>query len=379
MSLPAEEDARFLDKVERLTLTYFFYYREDFGLGGHLHDLEAVDFVLDLESSGECRRVEVRSVTAFAHGNQWYSNLLEVEEGTKFPLVLFVEEGKHACAPDRNVDGYFTRGYDVNHRVNDAWGVRDVMGSGVLLSATYRSEMTKPRRPADQLLPPETPLLCVPPERISIEPSHSPVRYELREATRVPECLGPGGEEARLVSFMRYHRFGAHYETLQSESAAANELKSLRSAEPFVSASLRVDGAAGAALVFRGFDLRQAWLVPKINVSASAASFGALYTPSASRFFDYYLAAGARRQFRSVEVEREIVTLRGAETFTFVEAPRWDFYGESGIRIRAQIPPKARPFALGYSFAGLRLGVQALGLGRLEDIRLTLELGAGVW
>ena len=46
------------------------------------------------------------------------------------------------------------RGYDVTERVNDAWGVRDSLGQGVLLSSGYASEMTKPRRPTTRLLPP---------------------------------------------------------------------------------------------------------------------------------------------------------------------------------------------------------------------------------
>ena len=41
-------------------------------------------------------------------------------------VTLLVEEGKHAVAPDRNADGVYTPGYDVNKRIKDAWGVRDV-------------------------------------------------------------------------------------------------------------------------------------------------------------------------------------------------------------------------------------------------------------
>ncbi len=53
------------------------------------------------------------------------------------------------------------RGYDVTERVNDAWGVRDSLGQGVLLSSGYASEMTKPRTEAYRLLPPSSPYLQV--------------------------------------------------------------------------------------------------------------------------------------------------------------------------------------------------------------------------
>jgi len=46
---------------------------------------------------------------------------------------------------------------------------------------------------------------------------------------------------------------------------------------------------------------------------------------------------------------------------------------------RARIPGKARWAVLGYQFGGVRLGVQALGFGSLDDIRLIFEIGAGAW
>ena len=52
-----------------------------------------------------------------------------------FPVRVLVEEGKHASILDRNGDGVYTPGYDVNSRVNDAWGLRDVLGSSVLMGA----------------------------------------------------------------------------------------------------------------------------------------------------------------------------------------------------------------------------------------------------
>ena len=132
---PEQDDAAFFDKVDRLILKFFFYYPEDSGVGGHVHDLESAEFEVILEQTGACRRVRIAQVEGLAHGSRWYSNTLAVKSDTKFPLAMLVEEGKHASSPDRNADGSFMRGYDVTERVNDAWGVRDTLGQGVLLSA----------------------------------------------------------------------------------------------------------------------------------------------------------------------------------------------------------------------------------------------------
>jgi hypothetical protein len=129
VTLPPEDDPDFMEKVDRMILKYFFYYPEDIGLGAHIHDLEAVETKIRLSESAGCYQVQVENVTALAHGSRWYSNQLTVTEDTKFPMTIFVEEGKHGSCTDRNSDGIFTRGYDVNNTVNDAWGVRDIMGS----------------------------------------------------------------------------------------------------------------------------------------------------------------------------------------------------------------------------------------------------------
>ena len=40
LTRPEEEDPEAFSKVDNMILKYFFYYPEDFGLGGHIHDLE---------------------------------------------------------------------------------------------------------------------------------------------------------------------------------------------------------------------------------------------------------------------------------------------------------------------------------------------------
>jgi hypothetical protein len=295
-------------------------------------------------------------------------------------MTLFVEEGKHGSCTDRNADGIYTRGYDVNQTVNDAWGVRDIMGSGLLLSSAYSPEMTKPRTDAYRLLPPETSLPCAEGFLSSTEDrSEGLGRYELRPGNRVPRC--PDAPKAEyLISLMDYHHYGREEQPAQYASTVEqNALKSLKSPESFLSVSLRSEGALGASLVFKGLDMRQGWIVPKVNVNSFSASLGAMYTPSASRFFDWYLVAGPRRQFEPRQVTQEIDTEEGRREVTFTRPPSWDFYWEIGTRIRAEVPSKIRPFVLGYHFAGIRVGVQALGIGRLDDIRIVFEIGAGAW
>jgi hypothetical protein len=52
---------------------------------------------------------------------------------------------------------------------------------------------------------------------------------------------------------------------------------------------------------------------------------------------------------------------------------------ETGVKFRAKLPAKMRPFVFGYSFGGLRFGLQALGFSRVEQFRFIWEIGAGAW
>jgi hypothetical protein len=114
-------------------------------------------------------------------------------------MHLLVEEGKHAFATDKNGDGVFTRGYDVNVRINDAWGARDIIRTGKVFSGGYESWMTKVRRPEHRVLPPL--------------PDDSPLRGELRRRVRGTQNaiyelrpfppLSSAGEDHGLVHLMQ--------------------------------------------------------------------------------------------------------------------------------------------------------------------------------
>ena len=125
--------------------------------------------------------------------------------------------------------------------------------------------------------------------------------------------------------------------------------------------------------------MRQGWILPKVTVSEVDYSVTAMFTPSASRFADYYISGGFRRQFETVERTITIDTDEGRQDITVIEPPQWNFTTEIGLKLRARIPGKARWAVLGYEFGGVRVGVQALGFGTLDDIRLIFEIGAGVW
>jgi hypothetical protein len=393
VSLPAEADPEFFDKVASFTLTYYFYYRRDIGLEPHTHDIEVTQLNVLLERSADgCHEVRVSTVVGLAHGVHWYNNILEVERDTRFPITILVEEGKHASCPDRNADGLYTPGYDVTHRVNDAWGVRDVLSTGFLSGSDYTSAMTKTRELSYRMLPPRALDRC--PGRPSrfMTSDDALGRYALRAANQVPACdqvaqgeeKAPEGESAedrearmdreRIAAMMKDHHFGNQYEPTQFPE------KSLRSLAPQIrhpsrwvpSVSLRHDGPRpfGVSFVFRGLDGGLFWACPKVNLARNKLGLDLLITPSASQWSDPYFTIGADRFSGGTTV------VDGEE----VDAPAdWNWATEAGVKFRFRVPEKVKPFLLTYDFGGVRFGMRKSGFDDLERFRLIAEIGAGVW
>jgi hypothetical protein len=380
VTLPIDADPAFEEKVLRLVLRFFFYYPTDAGVGGHTHDLESIGVEVVLGGEGACQHVRVARVEGLAHGSRWYSNILEERPDTKLPITVFVEEGKHSSAPDRNADGHFMRGYDVTTRINDAWGVRDSLGQGVLLTAGYNPEMTKPRADRYRLLPPDNPRLCLSPRRSSLGNRPSLGRYTLRSAHSLEACDVPEADEF-LKKITKANKFGKPYPPEQFPAGDIRaELSRLDSPDQFASFSVRsVAGQLGVAVVLRGLDLREGWLVPRLTVDQHTASAEMMFTRSASRWYGGYFSAGVLRQFNAVTETSTVDTDQGRREVTFVVPPNWDGVLEMGVKFRANIPSKLRPFVLGYHFGGFRLGLRARGFPTIFRWQLIWEVGAGAW
>jgi hypothetical protein len=360
---PVETDPHFAERSSRAVLRYFFYYREDIGGGSHPHDIELADVHLAIEKKDACWQVRVERVVGFAHGVDWYSNVLVVGNDTRYPMTFFVEEGKHASAPDRNADGQFTPGYDVNVRIHDAWGVRDVLGSGALISPAYQSAMTKPRPPAFRVAPARGGPACSRPRGVSVEATDKVLaRYELRPSRHVKMC-----PEARapkeLEGSMRLNRFGLNRPPRQTRLPALDALAESPAGTTGLlpSVALRHDRELGFALLFRGLDLRELFIVPRVTVVAGPDySLEALVTNSAAQFASGYTSAGIARERSGGATETKFVL-------------------ESGVKFRVSVSGNWRILSLGYHFAGVRFGVRSSGFNVIQDLRFVAEIGAGVW
>lgn len=367
---PLESEPRFFEKVAQVRIKYFFYYPEDIGLKPHRHDLEAVVMSVHLDQLDDgCRRIRVDRVEGLAHGLDWYSNILRVADDTVFPLTVLVEEGKHASAPDRNADGVYTPGYDSNVRINDAWGIRDVLGSAVLLGSRYTASMSKPRDEGFRLFPPAGPELCgqrMPP---SARGSASLGRYILRPAAQSPGGIPPGPDAKRLFQMMRFHRFGPDWPTKQYSSISARSLSTPDNVFRILSGfNFRWDtDRVGGSIQGPGLDLREVWVVPRFLLMDGWAT-EAIVTPSASRWVDWYAALG---------YERDIIRIPASDGGN-PELLR-GFASELGLKFRVTMPGRARWAVLGYRFSGIRLGIRTSGFNRMREPRFVIEIGAGAF
>ena len=376
---PPESDPDFFDKVVHLSLRFFFYYPRDIGSGGHMHDIEGAEYEVALEREPDgCATVRVMLVKAFAHGQPWYSNRLKPAPGTRYPITLLVEEGKHASCTDRNSDGRFTPGYDINQFVNDGWGVRDVFGAGFLFTGNYSAYMTKERRPETRVLPPvDGPPPCVP-RRFSslVEPERSLGRYELRSGAGLGQCaaMGTGRDSSFLHVMMRVNGLGGETAVVEHPSLLDEQFVSVASGAPALAkhAALRWDERElGLTWSLFGLDVSEGWLVGRLHVFGGVST-ELMFIRSASRWSDGYFLGGwewkdaYKQVIDGVEVE--------------VDPARSEAVWESGMRFRVGLPEgPIRLLFLNQRFAGIRTGVRFNGVERLRNARFTIEFGSGVW
>ncbi len=365
-----------LSKVSGADLDFFFYYPQEEGLGRHRHDVESAEMKIAIVRQTDCEKcrfaILIHRVTAKAHGILWYDNTLTLNRDTILPIHLFVEEGKHASCTDQNADGYYMPGYDVNERVNDAWGVRDIMRTGAIYTGGYQGWQTKVRRPEDMVYPP------LPPD----SPAYSQwvvdgvyakghAVYSLRPFPTV-EAAQAYADSSGDKAIMRFVRKG-HYDW--PEVLADSDLRAVgrwMDEENFVkslSISLRVDNDVGISFIFPLFIVKNfndpisgGWLVNRIYFKDQGLrDFGwnILFTPSASRWIDSYFSAG-------LETDHEI-----SKTY---------FATEFGVKLRFIVEESPLKFLKPITdFWGIRLGIRYLGYNSFSDLGYVMEFGAGTF
>jgi hypothetical protein len=305
----------------RVTVTFHFYYPEDIGAGCHSNDLEHATFDIRFRrspmSTDDHAAILFTAVLEFvegaAHGSTLFSNNLLLARGmtsakTSLPIVLLVEEGKHAVCPDRNGDGVITPGYDVNEAIGSAWGVRDIFGSGYAGGARYQPWMTKPRFPEDRLRPEVADLMMwrfsyrapwpLPSRTYSLRPV--PVQCRLSSSTNWPEPKPlPGCTHLSLASLLAdeglrtlrpseaVKQWTLRYLSgvrLRVEASSYGVSSALPFAQEFLSG-----GVLGVNVTAR---LVQMAARSSHHVASGGGDFEAYYTPSMSTFIDWYVRAG---------------------------------------------------------------------------------------
>ncbi|MBD3243107.1 MAG: hypothetical protein GF331_21125 [Chitinivibrionales bacterium] len=224
--------------------------------------------------------------------------------------------------------------------------------------------MTKVRQPGDIVVPPDPPVArCVPPRGLSVQPDREHLGvYSLRPTSSVPVLCTDVPEEQKLRELIAGNRFGAAYPPTLAEIAKVTRLFAPSGAQTFWPAvSLRYDRHLGLAFTTRGLDLREVYIVPKVNLSFEREiSFEALLTQTASQFFSSYLSLGAARE-------------------KFDDDFEWNYVTETGLRFRFRTPGWVRIITLGHDFGGFRFGIRASGFDMLRKGRIVVEAGAGTW
>ena len=370
------------DTVTALRIKYIAYFPEESGVGQHVHDIEPTEVrVVVGRANGTLARdrgymcdaldylIVVIRVTGEAHGNPWYYNVLMVDTDTRLPIHMLVEEGKHGMATDKNADGYYTPGYDVSVRTNDAWGVRDTIRGGSLLSGKFEGWMAKVRRPEHRVLPPlpsDSPLR----ERLLNRSGEAPdnAAYELRpypsSSLAKDRLLHRRWQKRRreladrpIPRVRRADRRGDQRGARAQAVLSGLPLRRngrLRRGVPAAHRQERVGALVGGYLVNRLYtsdkNLRDwGWMV--------------MYTPSGSRWFDQYMAGG-------MDVNR-------FENDDGTTGKTRAFVLEAGIKLRFRAPNRVLGSIT--NFWGFRAGVKNVGAFDIDRFSYMIEIGAGVW
>ncbi len=386
-----------------LKISFFAYFSDEWGLGAHLHDLEAVEFRIAVPRTGEgdtpgvtaaqCDETNytlmVTTVTAKAHGIIWFWNVIDVDEQTKFPMHLLVEEGKHGLATDKNSDGVYTPGYDVSRHINDAWGVRDIISTGTLFRGGFEAWMAKDRRPEHRVYPPLPDDSQARADFAATGAYELPhVEYSLRPLPAAELALTSPGipEPEGLYRFMADKEKPGWPEEKSADDPEWDEWFREGELVRSFGIALRLDGDVGVSFTFpllivKNFEdpLTGGFVVNRIYLkNHSPTDFGwqLLYTPSASRWLDGYLAAGLEVATYDIEQAPGDSIPPGAS----LTETRTDFTLETGIKFRGQISGSPLGFlSFLTDFWGVRMGIQNKGFFDIDRFTYVIEIGAGVW
>lgn len=368
-----------------IDLDYFFYYPTEEGLGAHKHDVESVFLKLYVHHCKDCSddsyAIFVERTIAKAHGLDWYDNSLVSDQYTEFPMTILVEEGKHASCTDKNHDGVYTPTFDVNQRINDAWGLRDIMRSGGLYSGGFQAWMAKIRLHQDRVfppLPPDSPLR----KTFSVDGVYAPDNaiYQVRPFPRSGDV--DQEKEPKLIHFIDDKGDEDWPEILEANSIRA--VTRWMDEERFInslSIAYRFDGlnhgsrdhTGGISFMFPLLVVKNisdpiagGWFVNRVYLKDKGLrdiAWNIVYTPSASRWVDGYFAIG-----------REWDEDDSGAIYS-------DWMTETGVKFRLNMNHTPLSFlgVLGTDFWGVRLGVKNKGLFNWESIGYAIEVGAGVW
>ena len=429
-----------LECLESVKIRFFFYYASELGVHAHLNDFESLQVNVSIlrndasdksgpfsfggagvcANEGESKHCAVvTGLFGSAHGIAWYTNGLNVDRNrdTLLPASVLVEEGKHASSPDRNADGLYTPGFDVDIHPNDAWGIRDTLRTRWLQGPAFRADMSKHRLDRDRIFPPvpnwrlaETWVVRTVPgaEKDSAKAANDVWQqtYELlniRAATAMAEgvqvqycsatsdqlsadilstagCDNSGrceelrnlfrGEEGcrrtRVLQDRGWLRIRRTLARLNVGGSHDEYLTWPRFFAERVAPSLRLSGSARSvvwtppiALNIPGLD---GWLSARLNVSQTSGDHPSegfvdgVYSQSAARYFSFYTAIGA-----DAVPDTDSNDVRA-----------WHVALEGGFKWRFTVP-------VINLFAGARIGIRAVDPTRFRYPRLIFEIGGGSW
>jgi len=151
------------DRTEIVVEYWCYYVYNEFTVRGtwlpyrmpdnHPHDLERLYLVLTPAESADAAggvidetwaraAFRIRSVVANAHDGSIPPNQYEVaaSKTIEAPLIVLVERGSHAMAPDINQDGRFTPGIDSTAARKLQWGIRDTGATGSRYRASFMDD-----------------------------------------------------------------------------------------------------------------------------------------------------------------------------------------------------------------------------------------------